>query len=319
MDEIARTIRRANRKERDRPLTATDAGRRLLGNAVAALAPHFADLNAAPKPPRGLGSIIKQLPPEKVALVALDALINAIVAGWDWNDESVEMKVAQEIGRDLRDELEIQRLLDPDTVDHTRVMNAQNRHAALWRYRTPDWPPSQLVRAGAWLIERASAADIFDVEYRQAGRNILQFPKIRDDHWVEVEKLREELALARPYYLPHDKPPPDWTAWRTEYGDKRMSATFVRDEHPDTVAAVTAAFADGSIKEHAEGRRASRRAGMASPARQPNTLGSFDDFTQLNEGSGVRSEAPTVAAILDHSLDGARQARLAEVGEGNAT
>jgi hypothetical protein len=48
-------------------------------------------------------------------------------------------------------------------------------------------------------------------------------------------------------------------------------------------------------------------------------LGSFDDFTQLNEGSGVRSEAPTVAAILDHSLDGARQARLAEVGEGNAT
>src|SRR5262249_41502150 len=102
-------------------------------------------------------------------------------------------------------------------------------------------------------IECASAADIFDTEYRQVGRNILHFPKIRDDHWRAVEELREELAFARPYYLPHDKPPPDWIDWRTEYGDNRVSATFVRDEHPDTVAAVKAAFADGSIKEHAEG------------------------------------------------------------------
>jgi hypothetical protein len=31
-----------------------------------------------------------------------------------------------------------------------------------------------------------------------------------------------------PVLLPHKTPPPDWTAWRAEYGDK-LQKNFVRD------------------------------------------------------------------------------------------
>jgi DNA-directed RNA polymerase len=252
MDERARTRRRFDRQNRGRPFTATAAGRSLLADAVPTLAAYMAS-EEAPKPPRGLGAVIRHLPRETLALVALDAFINRVVDGWEWHDESAEMKLAMEVGRDLRDECEMQRLLEPDTVDHTRVMASSNRGQALWRYRTLDWGNDKLVRAGAWLIQCAAALDIFDTEYRRVGRNILEFPKIADGHWEAIEALREELALKRPYYLPHTKPPPDWTSCRSEYGDDRMPAPFVRDQNPDTVAAVRQAFEDGSIREHAEG------------------------------------------------------------------
>ena len=39
--------------------------------------------------------------------MAVDALINTIVAGWDWKDESCAMKVALSVGETLRDEIEM--------------------------------------------------------------------------------------------------------------------------------------------------------------------------------------------------------------------
>ena len=68
-----------------------------------------------------------------------------------------------------------------------------------------------------------------------------------------TQEIRDELSLARPYYLPHLKPPPDWTSFRTEYGPDRLPATFVRDEHPDTVSAIQAAFESGELGRHASG------------------------------------------------------------------
>jgi DNA-directed RNA polymerase len=82
---------------------------------------------------------------------------------------------------------------------------------------------------------------------------MLTLPKIADGHWEEIKKLRKEQSFARPYYLPHLKAPPDWTSWRTEYGPDRMPAAFVRDEHPDTVAAIKAAFESGQLDPHAKG------------------------------------------------------------------
>jgi hypothetical protein len=82
---------------------------------------------------------------------------------------------------------------------------------------------------------------------------MLTLPTIADGHWEEIKKLRKELSFARPYYLPHLKAPPDWTSWRTEYGPDRMPAAFVRDEHPDTVAAIRAAFESGQLDPHAKG------------------------------------------------------------------
>lgn len=46
--------------------------------------------------------------------MAVDALINTIVAGWDWNDESAAMKVAKTVGETLLDEFEMARLRDPN-------------------------------------------------------------------------------------------------------------------------------------------------------------------------------------------------------------
>jgi Autographiviridae RNA polymerase len=188
-----------------------------------------------------------------LALVAVDALINTIVAGWDWNDESCAMKVALAVGQDLRDEIEMARLRDPDKADYRRVMEADNRHRALGRYRTLEWSNSVLVRAGWWLLKCAEQCTLFDSEERQVGRNKLTLPKITDGHWEAIKELRKELSLARPYYLPHLNPPPDWTSFRTEYGPDRMPATFVRDEHPHTVAAIQAAFESGQLERQASG------------------------------------------------------------------
>jgi Autographiviridae RNA polymerase len=261
LNEISRTRERAERQDRDRPFTATPTGRALFRRSpiLQSLAPYIAStLEPSPDPekpaaPKALKRLLRLVEPELLALVAVDALINVIVAGWDWEDESCGMKVALAVGKDLRDEIEMARLRDPDRIDYNRVMKAKNRHVALWRYRTLEWSNRVTVRAGRWLLECADACDLFESEQRQVGRNVLTLPKIADGHWEAIKALREELSLARPYYLPHRTVPPDWTAWRTEYGPDRMPATFVRDEHPDTVAAIKAAFESGQLDRHAKG------------------------------------------------------------------
>src|SRR5262249_47725348 len=98
------------------------------------------------------------------------------------------MKVALAVGKDLRDEIEMARLRDPDRVDYRRVMKAQNRHVALSRYRTLEWSNPVLVRAGWWLLNCAEACDLFEMEERQVGRNVLTLPKFADGHWGEIKK-----------------------------------------------------------------------------------------------------------------------------------
>jgi len=261
LDEVSVTRRRSDRQHDDRPFTASPTGRALFAryDILQKLAPYIEATMAskpppeAPKAPRALRGLIRLVEPEVLALVAVDALINTIVAGWDWEDESAAMKVALAVGRDLRDEIEMARLRDPDGVDYRHVMEADNRHRALWRYRALEWPNPLMVRAGWWLLNCAEVCDLFESEQRRIGRNVLTLPKIADGHWEEIKKLREELSLARPYYLPHFKAPPDWTSWRTEYGPDRMPATFVRDEHPDTVATIKEAFGSGQLDRHAKG------------------------------------------------------------------
>ena len=253
LDEVAATKRRSDREHHDRPFTGTPTGRAFFAryDVIPKLAAYMASPEA-PKPPRAI-RLVRLVDYEPLALVAVDGLINAIVAGWDWNDESAAMKVAKSVGETLRDEVEMARLRDPDRVDYRHVTEAKNRHRALWRYRTLEWSNPLLVRAGWWLLKCAEACDLFESEQRQIGRNVLTLPKIADGHWEAIKELREELSLARPYYLPHLNPPPDWTSFRTEYGSDRMPATFVRDGHPDTVAAIKDAFESGQLDRHAKG------------------------------------------------------------------
>src|SRR5262249_54097902 len=137
LDEVSVTRWRSDREHDDRPFTATPTGRALFAryDILQKLAVYMGSPEA-PKPPRAISRLVRLVDSETLALVAVDALINTIVAGWDWEDESAAMKVALAVGKDLRDEIEMARLRDPDRVDYRRVMKAQNRHVALSRYRT---------------------------------------------------------------------------------------------------------------------------------------------------------------------------------------
>jgi hypothetical protein len=111
------------------------------------------------------------------------------------------MKVALAVGRDLRDEIEMARLRDPDKADYRRVMEADNRRRALGRYRTLEWPNDILLRAGWWLLNCAETCDLFESEQRRVGRNLLTLLKIAGGYWGGHQGASHG-ALPRPPVLP---------------------------------------------------------------------------------------------------------------------
>jgi hypothetical protein len=249
---LARFERRArNRKGRRRPFATTDLGRRVLGQIIRPLAAYIAS-DEAPSPPQGLETVVRQLSHEELALIAIAALLNRIDTGWDPEDKSARMKICLAIGNDLRDQLEMRRLLEECPAAYKYVERARSRKRAIWRFRRSDWSQLDLTRAGGWLLDCAICfSDFFELDEKR-------FPRIAPHHQAAVDRLREELIYAYPYYLPLLAPPPDWKGWRSHYED-RISATFVRDSHPDTVAEIKAAFADGSMKQHVDGVNAIQR------------------------------------------------------------
>jgi hypothetical protein len=254
-DEISLTLER-HKKQHSGLFTVSPTGRAVFREytLLRNLAAYMAGPDA-PKPPRKLRELVRLVDPEVLALVAVHALINAIDAEWDFTDRALRMKLLLKIGEDLRGEIEMITLRERDRKEHRRVVKARNRHLALWHHRTQKWPPSLLVHAGAWLYDCALRCDLFEEEKRQVGRSgsWVWLPKISDRRQAEFDEIYTKLSLARPYYLPHDKPPPDWTSFRTEYGPNRLPATFVRAKHPDTVKAVQATFENGRMTRHASG------------------------------------------------------------------
>jgi DNA-directed RNA polymerase, mitochondrial len=242
--------RERNRKGRKRPFVATDLGRRVLGQIIPPLAGYIAS-DDAPRPPQGLERVVHQVPHDELALIAVAALLNRIDTGWNPKDKSARLKICLAIGNDLRDQLEMRRLLEECPAAHIYVTRARSRQRAIWKFRRFDWAQEDIARAGNWLLDCATSLDFFDFD--EAG-----FPMIASDHQEAVDRLREELIEAYPYYLPLLAPPPDWRGWRSHF-ESRISATFVRDSHPDTIAEIKAAFADGSMKQHVNGVNAIQR------------------------------------------------------------
>ena len=236
--------RERNRKGRKRPFATTDLGRKVLGQIIPPLAEYIA--SGQRPPPQGLETVVRQhdkLPPDQLALIAVAALLNKIDTGWDPKDKSAQLKICLAIGNDLRDQLEMRRLLGECPAAHKYVERAKSRQRAIWRFRRLDWSQVDLARAGGWLLDCAVCfSDFFELDEKG-------FPRITPHHQAAVDRLREELIDAYPYYLPLLAPPPDWKSWRTHY-ERRIFATFVRDNHPDTVAEIKAAFADGSMRQH---------------------------------------------------------------------
>src|SRR5262245_29881077 len=216
--------RERNRKGRKRPFATTDLGRRVLGQIIPPLADYIA--SGQRPPPHGLETVARQVPHDELALIAVAALLNKIDTGWNPKDRSARLKICLEIGNDLRDQLEMRRLLEECPAAHKYVERAKSRQRAIWRFRRLDWSELDLARAGGWLLDCAVCfSDFFELDERR-------FPRIAPRHQAAVDRLREELIYAHPFYLPLLAPPPDWKDWRSHYED-RIFATFVRGSHPD--------------------------------------------------------------------------------------
>jgi Autographiviridae RNA polymerase len=211
----------------------------------------------APTPPEGLERVIHQLAPEELALVALSPLFHQIAVGWKRGDKSPVMKLKLTMGRVLHDKLLMRRLLKENRGAYGRLMKADNRHRAIWKYRQPRWSNEQYVRAGNWLLDC--------VLKRFGGFFVLDsdgFPCVTKGAEEQALALCAEFVYRNPVFLPTTEPLQDWTGWRAGgYWDDgtRISATFVRDPHPATKIAIGRAFRDGSMGQHIDGVNALQR------------------------------------------------------------
>ena len=124
----------------------TDLGRKVLGQIIPPLAEYIASKQRPP--PQGLETVVRQVPHDELALIAVASLLNKIDTDWDREDKSARLKIVVALGNDLRDQLEMRRLLEECPAAHTYVMHAKSRQRAIWNFRRLDWSEPDLARAG---------------------------------------------------------------------------------------------------------------------------------------------------------------------------
>jgi len=191
------------------------------------------------KPPRGLETVLRGLSYEQLAFMALRSILDRIHIGWG-EAENPEMIFRLELGRRVRDELEFAGLLAAKPY----VQAARNRRAALGKFRRVDWTNAECARVGDWLWDALAQMSCFDEDDRG-------LPCIRADHRAALEQFAEDHLYDHPLYKPRLEPPPAWTDWRVDCpGD--LAATFVQTTDPRTIEKIEAAFAEGTIRPHAE-------------------------------------------------------------------
>jgi DNA-directed RNA polymerase len=276
MDSLTRTrerFKRQNRlKGRNLVYCGTPLGKRVLVEFIAPLADFLAGkLSEKPtKPPGDLGELLRPLDPQKLALIVLAPLLDSINRGWTGDDtDSAEMLLVKKIGEYLRHRLIVEKLLtSEDKADRIAAKVIKKRGKRAWRFLSADWDSPHYVRAGHWLLQQALALEYFTIT--EAG-----FPAIAPEWQAVIDGIADALLLAEPYILPHLKPPPDWTGWRTEYGD-RLGADFVRDWRPETRAAITKAFEDPDF-EHARGVNSLQRVAFKIDQRMLDLVESLAD------------------------------------------
>jgi hypothetical protein len=255
------------------PFSTAPIGRELLKRIIPALADNIRaaiEAGSDTAPPRGLEQVLRLTNPEELAFMALRTLLNQAYAerglGPDRDarkrkrkrknpPKNRAMAFRLELGRILRDELEFAGLLAakkwvlakgrPSQKEGISAQDAaQAKHAALAKFRRIDWTNKECAQAGDWLIGVTDLKDLFVID----GDGI----RIVDELAAAIDELAEDLVFKHPLYMPLLTEPPPWTSWHTEYDDK-ISATFVKTNDPETVEAVKAAFADGSVGPHSMG------------------------------------------------------------------
>ena len=252
--------REAQKTKRGATYAAHTEGRVFCEALLPALA-EFMLSPEAPTPPKGLERVIHQLAPEDLAFVALSPLLHEIAMGWRRGGESASMKLKLAMGRVLHDKLLMRRLLKENRGAYSRVMKADNKHRAIWKYRQRRWSNEQYVRAGHWLLNC--------VLKRLDGIFVLNWdglPCVTKEGEEYALALCAELVYRNPAFLPATELLQDWTGWRAGgYWDDgtRISATFVRDSHPATEIAIRRAFRNGGMKQHVNGVNALQRVAWA--------------------------------------------------------
>ena len=225
------------------PLSVQKVGREALKLGIEPLADYLASKDA-PKPPRGLEQVLRDLSHEQLAFLALRSIMDQIHFGWDKRRDrrkkGGKRKVRDpnwlfclELGEAVRDELEFAGLLvAKDWVKAPKKKAGQ--HARLGKFRRVDWTRPHCTQVGSWLWNCLSQMDCFDED--ECG-----YPCFHADHKADLDKLAEEVLFDHPLYKPRLVEPPAWTAWRVECpGD--IGVTFVKASDPETVEAIKAAF-----------------------------------------------------------------------------
>jgi DNA-dependent RNA polymerase len=265
------------------PFSTTPAGLEILKRVIPTLADNIRaalEVGSETAPPRGLEQPLRLLSEEDFAFMALRTLINQVYdargLGPDRDEKRRKQKrkkkrenparaFRQKLGRLLRDEMEFAGLFGAQAwvlakgrpskkKGITPKQAARAKHIALARagswgaepgkFRRVDWKNADCTQAGDWLIAITHLKDLL-VEDGRGGLELA--PDVR----AAFDELAEDLIFKHPLYRPSLVEPPPWTGWRTEYDD-RISATFVKATHPETVEAVKAAFANDSFP-HAMG------------------------------------------------------------------
>lgn len=210
-----------------------------------------------PNPPPGdLADLVSQLEPDYLAFAALSPLLNGIFTRWGGTLAYEAGRVCNRIGEDLRARLKLKKILTSEHKAERLAVKIAIKSGPPHRLRqrlkydkADEWTPEECVRAGSWLLEAVLDLTYFD--WDADG-----FPILAPKWKGEFKRLREEMIWRDPVYMPHFKPPPEWTGWAAQYGD-RLEATFVRDWRPETKRAIEEAFT-GDF-EHAKGVSALQR------------------------------------------------------------
>ena len=213
-----------------------------------------------PKPPSDLGELVYRLEPEALALAALSPILDSIYRRRlakkkrGKKKTSARMLLCKQIGEELRDRLELERLLtsklkaDRKHGKAIRKATGRARKRLVGEYLKSDWTNEDCVRAGDWLMQCAMRC-YFDKD--KDGLPIIA-PEFQED----IDRVREQMVWRDQVHMPHLSLPPDWTGPVIRYDD-RLGAKFVRDWRPETQAAISEAFR-GDF-EHARGVNALRR------------------------------------------------------------
>jgi hypothetical protein len=287
------------------PFSTSPIGRELLKRVIPTLADNIRaaiEGGSDTAPPRGLEQVLRLKTPEELAFMAFRTLVNQAYdergLGPDREakkrkkkrknpPKNPEMALRLELGRLLRDEVEFAGLFAAKNWVTARGRRS-TKHAALatakkWKkFREPEWTNKECAQAGDWLIEVSDLQDLFVIDERSV--------KIVDELRAAIDELAEELVFRHPLYMPSLSEPAPWTGWRTEYDDK-INATFIKTNHPEAVEAVKAAFANGSIEEHARGVSAIQRVPLKI---NPVTLPLLKEF----DGEEYRRDVAVADALL---------------------